>query len=139
MLASFVGTWLLLSQHTIYPDGRVEMTRGESPRGVLMYDALGNMSVHLMRTDADARQYTDLASFETAMEGYHAYFGTYEVSEAEGVVRHTVLGAAYPPYRGSVQVRHYAFDGDHLTLTVHASDGTRRVIAWVRAHGKMPS
>jgi hypothetical protein len=137
MVSPFVGTWLLVSQHTIYPDGRVEITRGANPRGVLMYDALGNMSVHLMRTDSDAEHYTDMTSFEVAMEGYHAYFGTYTVSENEGIVRHTVLGAAYPPYRGSVQERHYAFDGDHLTLTVHATDGTQRVIAWVRAKGKM--
>jgi hypothetical protein len=134
---AFVGTWLLVSQHTIYPDGRVEITRGEHPRGVLIYDALGNMSVHLMRTDGDAERYTDLTAFETAMGGYHAYFGTYEVSEAEGIVRHFVVGAAYPPYRGSVQERHYAFDGDQLMLTVHATDGTQRVIEWLRARQKM--
>ncbi len=134
----FAGTWLLVSQHTIHPDGRVVVTRGEHPRGVIMYDDLGNMSVHLMRTDGDAERYTDLNDFETAMEGYHAYFGTYEVSEAEQIVRHFVVGAAYPPYRGSVQERHYAFDGDHLTLTVHAKDGTQRVIVWVRARGRMP-
>jgi hypothetical protein len=132
-----IGTWLLVSQHTLYPDGHIEVNRGEQPRGVIMYDALGNMSVHLMRTDERAGEFTDLTRFETAMEGYHAYFGSYEVDEAAGIVRHHVVGAAYAPYIGSVQERHYAFDGDLLTLTVHASDGTQRVITWQRATGQM--
>lgn len=97
-----------------------------------MYDALGNMSVHLMRTDERAGAYTDLTQLETAMEGYHAYFGTYAVDETAGIVRHHVIGAAYPPYRGTTQVRHYRLEGDTLTLRVEA--GTEvRVLVWRRA------
>lgn len=127
-----IGTWQLVSQHTVYPDGRVVVTRGDAPRGVLMYDALGNMSVQLMRTDAHAGDYTDLSRLDTAMEGYHAYFGTYVIDEAAGVIRHHVIGAAYAPYRGTTQVRHYTLDDDTLTLRVEA--GTeQRVIVWRRA------
>jgi hypothetical protein len=78
-----VGTWQLISQGTQYPDGRIEASRGENPQGILMYDALGNMSVQLMRTDHRAADYTDLAQIATAFEGYHAYFGTYDVEETE--------------------------------------------------------
>jgi hypothetical protein len=98
-----------------------------------MYDADGYMAVQLMRADDRAGEYTDLTRFDTAMEGYHAYFGRYEVDEAAGIVRHHVVGAAYAPYRGGVQVRHYAFSdaGRTLTLTVHA-DSERRVLVWRR-------
>jgi hypothetical protein len=129
-----VGTWLLVSQHTLYPDGHTEPTRGDNPQGILMYDALGNISVQLMRTDDRAGSYTDLADFNTAMEGYHAYFGRYEIDEEHRIVIHHVIGSAYMDYRGSDQVRHYELIGDILTLTVKAtSDGTQRILVWRRA------
>ncbi|MDX1994076.1 MAG: lipocalin-like domain-containing protein [bacterium] len=131
----FIGTWLLVSQDSHYPDGRVVPSRGEQPAGILIYDGAGNMAVQLMRTDERAGDYRDVSELRTAMEGYHAYFGTYEVDEAAGVVRHHVIGSAFPPYRGSVQVRAYRFDGDTLTLTAQAPhDETRRVLIWRRAH-----
>ena len=132
MRERLIGTWLLVSQHTQYPDGRVVVTRGDAPRGVLMYDALGNMTVQLMRTDARAGDYTDLAQIRTAMEGYHAYFGTWDVDEAAGVVRHHVIGAAYAPYRGTTQIRYFALDDERLTLRVEAETETR-LLVWQRA------
>lgn len=126
----FVGTWKLISQYSHYPDGQVVASRGEDPAGILMYDAHGNMAVQLMRTDARTA-HTDLAQLATAMESFLAYFGTYEVDEAEQLVRHHVIGASYPSYRGSVQVRAYHFDGDILTLKATApQDNSTRVIVW---------
>jgi Lipocalin-like domain len=136
MNTRLVGTWLLVSQYTVFADGHRALARGENPRGVLMYDALGNMSVHLMRTDARVHEFTDLLRFDTAMEGYHGYFGTYEIDEAAGIVRHHVVGAAYPPYRGSVQVRHFTLDGDTLILKVFNDDAAREIV-WARASGMM--
>jgi hypothetical protein len=135
-----VGTWQLISQGTQYPDGRIEASRGENPQGILMYDALGNMSVQLMRTDHRAADYTDLAQIATAFEGYHAYFGTYDVEETEKIVRHHIIGAAYLPYRGTVQVRHYEFSGEahhQLILKAAGSDGTTRILLWERVTGRL--
>lgn len=130
-----IGTWRLVAQYTDYPDGRRVETRGPNPVGIIMYDALGNMSVQLMRTDDRAGDYYDLRELATGLEGYHAYFGTYTVDETAQTVTHHIVGAAYPGYRGSDQVRHYAFDGDQLTLTVLATgDDTQRVIVWERLH-----
>ncbi|GIK65576.1 MAG: hypothetical protein BroJett018_33700 [Chloroflexota bacterium] len=128
----FIGTWRLISQDTHFPDGRIEPSRGKHPQGILMYDAAGNMAVQLMRTDDRAGDYTDFSQLATAMEGYHAYFGTYEVDKAKKIVRHHVIGAAYLPYRGTVQVRHYDFDDDLLTLSADGPEGTLRVLVWER-------
>jgi hypothetical protein len=128
--AQFIGTWKLISQHTVTPDGQRIPTRGEHPAGVLMYDPFGNMSVQLMRTDEQASTYTDLREFDTAMEGYHAYFGTYEIDPHEPIIRHHVIGSAFPGYVGSVQVRYYEFHGDELTLVVKPADGSQRVLLW---------
>lgn len=130
----FVGTWLLVSQHSRYPDGSKRPSRGDNAAGILMYDRDGNMAVQLMRTDEHARKYTDLAALETAMEGFHAYFGRYEVDDKEQIVRHYVTGSGFFDYRGSVQVRRYSFEGDTLTLEAKSPfDDTTRVLVWRRA------
>lgn len=134
MASPLNGTWLLVSQTASYPDGRVEATRGENPVGILMYDADGNMSVQLMRTDERAGEYTDLAELKTAMEGYHAYFGRYEIDEARQIVKHHVVGSGYPGYRGSIQIRFYSLEGDTLTLRGEADENRPlRTMVWRRA------
>lgn len=133
-MTSFVGTWLLESQDTVSPDGSRVPSRGENPAGIIMYDANGYMAVQLMRTDEHARDYTDLSDFRTAMDGFHAYFGRYEVDEAAGIVRHFVMGSGYFDYVGSTQVRYFRLDGDVLTLTAPSKvDGVTRVLVWRRA------
>ncbi len=134
-----IGTWRLISQHTEYPDGSIEVTRGEKPDGILMYDAQGNMSVHLLRSTEPTMQHTDLTSFETAMDQYHGYFGTYEVVEEECVVYHNVVGSGFPPYVGTRQRREFKLDGDVLNLSSRATtagDDTARHLVWHRITGK---
>ena len=133
MRESFVGTWLLVSQHNLHADGRREPSRGENPAGILIYDGSGNMAVQLMRTDARAGEFTDVADLRTALEGYLAYFGRYSVDEAQRIVRHYVRGASYPAWRDTTLVRRYTFEEDTLTLEAAspAGDGTR-VLVWRR-------
>jgi hypothetical protein len=136
--ARFVGTWRLISQHTRLPDGTMTPSRGDAPSGVIMYDVYGNMAVQLMRTDNHVTEFTDLMLLETAMRGFHAYFGTYEVDEAEGVVRHHVIGAGYPDYRGTIQVRQFSFEGDTLTLQAPTpGEESMRVLLWQRVTGPL--
>lgn len=133
----FAGSWRLVSQHSLYPDGRTEPSRGDNAEGMIMYDAAGNMAVQLMRTDGRAAEFTDLSALETAMQGYLAYYGRYEVDapqdERQGVVRHFVTGASYFGFRNTVQVRHYEFSGDTLTLKAKSSfDDSIRLLVWQR-------
>jgi hypothetical protein len=129
-----VGTWLLVSQYSFYPGGRREPSRGDQPAGILMYDRASNMAVQLMRTDEHAHKYSDLLALETAMQGFLAYFGRYEVDEAQQVVRHHISGASHPAYRGTTQIRRYSFAGDTLTLeAASAFDDSTRVLVWRRA------
>lgn len=134
MSSPFIGTWLLVSQHTLYPDGRREPSRGENPAGILIYDGAGNMAVQLMRTDARAGEFTDLADLRTALEGYLAYFGRFTVDEAQQIIRHSVSGASYPAYRAATLVRRYTFEGDMLTLEAASpAADSMRVLVWRRA------
>jgi hypothetical protein len=130
----FIGTWCLVSQHSHHANGDIIPSRGDNAAGVIMYDAHGNMAVQLMRTDDRAAEYTDLSQFSTAMEGYLAYFGRYEVDAAAGIIRHHVVGSSYFGYRGTVQERRYVFEGDILTLRAkNPNDGSERVLVWKRA------
>jgi hypothetical protein len=98
-----------------------------------MYDAAGNMAVQLMRTDEYATEFTDLSTLQTAMQGFLAYYGRYEVDEAAGIVRHFVTGSSYFGYRGTTQVRRYEFSGDTLTLRAKSSfDDSTRLLVWRR-------
>lgn len=133
MTSPFVGTWRLVSQHSLYPDGRTEPSRGDNADGILMYDAAGNMAVQLMRTDEDAEKYRDMSDLQTAMQGFLAYYGRYEVDEQVGVVRHFVTGSSYFAFRGTTQVRRYEFSGDTLTLKAQSTfDDSTRLLVWRR-------
>ena len=133
MSSPFVGTWRLVSQHSLYPDGSTEPSRGDGADGIIIYDAAGNVAVQLMRTDEYARDFTNLAELKTAMQGFLAYYGRFEVYEAAGVVRHFVTGSSYFGYRGTTQVRHYEFVGDTLTLKAKSSfDDSTRLLVWRR-------
>jgi hypothetical protein len=137
MTPPFVGSWKLLSQHSLYPDGRVAPSRGDNAAGILMYDAAGNMAVQLMRTDEHASAFTDLADLKTAMQGFLAYYGRYEVEDpadaTRGVVRHFVTGASFFGFRNTTQVRDYEFAGDTLTLKAKSAfDDSTRLLVWQR-------
>ena len=137
MLPPFVGTWRLVSQHSLYPDGHTVPSRGDNAEGIIMYDAAGNMAVQLMRVDARAPEFTNMAELPTAMQGFLAYYGRYEVDapqdERTGVVRHHVTGSSYFGFRNTVQVREYEFAGDMLTLKAKSSfDDTLRLLVWQR-------
>jgi hypothetical protein len=101
-----------------------------------MYDQAGNMAVQLMRTDEHATAYSDMADLQTAMQGFLAYYGRYEVDETEHIVRHHVSGASYFGYRGTTQIRHYEFSGDTLTLKAKSPfDESTRLLVWRRVSG----
>jgi hypothetical protein len=127
---------MLVSQHSLYPDGTTKPSRGDNAEGIIMYDPAGNMAVQLMRTDEHAGEFADLADLQTAMQGFLSYYGRYEVDEQEGIVRHIVRGASFFGFRNTIQVRHYEFAGDTLTLRAQSSfDDSTRLLVWRRVQG----
>src|SRR6185295_9007048 len=84
-----VGTWRLVS---ITVDGRVDLSRGPNPAGMIYYDARGNMAAQIQpdRPHPKSRPTPDEA--RAAVAGYTAYFGTYTVDEKAGIVTHRRAG-----------------------------------------------
>lgn len=129
----FIGIWRLVSIGTVRPNGEIVTDwMGLKPTGTLIYDRAGHMSVQIMHdppaswkvTGETAAQDVEEASEEekvAAFDGYYAYYGRYEVSEKDLVVRHHIESSLWPPEVGTTYERHFEFSGDRLTLTTTSS------------------
>ena len=122
MLLDLLGTWRLLSFEMRPSEGASSQPFGVDPCGVLIYDANGNLSVQLARSErpefasGDIRDGTD-DEIRAAYTGYIAYFGVYEVNEADSYVTHKVDVSLFPNWQGVPQRRFFALSEDTLMLT----------------------
>ena len=117
-----VGAWKLDSYETRGAKGDIEYPIGKHVRGQLLYDARGDVSVHVMREDRPAFALNDFGrgtdiEVRTAWDGYLAYFGTYTVDSVKHTVTHHIRGALFPNFVGSDQVRNYKFEDGRLVLS----------------------
>jgi len=122
--ARLVGTWRLVKYVNTDPSGKVSHPFGTAPAGYFVYDPTGHLSIQIMRTPAtrpfasgDDAKGTD-AEIRGAFDGYVAYFGTYRVDEAKGVLTHVVEGSSKPSYTGTEQQRPFTLKGDTLIIEV---------------------
>ena len=116
------GTWQLVSWNIQQAGGEpIDSPLGGDPRGSIMYDGRGHMSVALMRPDRPtfaSDNLTDATPEEiaAAFAGYVSYCGSYEVNEQERFVMHRIELSWFPNLVGTQQKRFFAFAGDRLTL-----------------------
>jgi hypothetical protein len=120
--AALLGSWRLVSNEEHRADGSVTAVWGRSPAGSLMYQANGRMAVQLMDPRRRSFASEDRAAgtaeeVKEAFAGYLAYFGSFRVDEAAGVVVHHVEGATFPNLIGTEQRRLFVLSGNRLTLT----------------------
>ena len=117
----FIGAWRLVAFEEEGPDGEVVYPYGKDAAGLLTYDSSGRMSVQIMRRDRAPLSSADWQSLPAeelrkAIEGFTAFFGSYEVDEANGIVIHRVEGHVLPESVGKVLRREFTFSGDVLIL-----------------------
>ena len=92
-----IGVWLLESREdrTFNGQKRIDPTLGADPIGILAY-ADRHFTAQFMKRDRTdkSKLVTYSGSNNTvAVDGYDAYFGTYEVDEPTGKVNHTLIGS----------------------------------------------
>lgn len=119
-----LGYWKLQSWEIRRADGRVTYPLGQSPRGLLIYGENDLMAAQLGDPDRPGFNINDRAlgtpeELKAAFEGYTAYFGRYEVDEAQKAVIHYPDMALFPNYIGSEQVRYVQLEGNHLFLSTN--------------------
>lgn len=113
---------------------------GERPTGYFTYDPTGHVSIQIQQGPKSQRigsergedwfQIATLEELRATVRAYRAYFGTYTVDRATGIVIHRVEGDSRGFYTGSDQRRQYRIKGDSLII---GNDSTaRRVLVRVR-------
>ncbi len=121
MRSELVGSWKLTAAEYVNADGTVRPLHG-SAVGRICYDPDGYVTAQTMPAKRPA--YASGNPMESTPEelGIGAakvvsYYGTYEVDEVNGVIRHYVEMAALPNWIGGIQERNYELNGDALVLT----------------------
>ena len=135
----FVGTWKLVNTEQQNARGEVIPPASAAPgnpnrTGYIIYDPTGYMAVSIMpvgRTKYVGAQPTDDEA-KAAITGYAAYFGTFSVNEAEGIVTHHLQGSLNPGMAPD-QKRFFEFSGKRLSLKPpRASNGNQSRLTWER-------
>jgi hypothetical protein len=135
------GTWRLLSRIDIAATGlpHPDPALGTEPVALLIYDRGGNFAAQFMKRDRStvaAAGPVGVKNNTQAQGGYDAYFGTYAVDDATGVVTQKLLGALSATNVGTVLSRAMTVEGDSLfiRLDTTAWDGTpvTRTLTWER-------
>jgi hypothetical protein len=111
-----VGSWELQSRIDSNADGEVrpEPSLGSDPIAFLVFDATGHFAAQFMKRDresaVDGPAASGAANNSRARGGYDAYFGTYTVDEAKGLVTTVLSGALSAENVGQTYVRHVAVE-----------------------------
>jgi hypothetical protein len=125
--AHFIGTWELVATEDQFADGskRPYADLGKDAKGYLIYATDGHMCAGLMNPNRpkwkDPRKPTDEEK-ASAMAGFTAYCGRYEIDVTNHVVYHYPEVAWMPNWTGTRQVRPYKLDGDILVFSDKATD-----------------
>jgi Lipocalin-like domain len=119
--SEIVGAWRVVSVDTRTADGKTSPLYGESVGGLIVYDASGKMSGHLMNVAIsrcgmmDRRKCPDKMARE-AFDNYLGYWGQYELLSGESAVVHHVEGASHPDWIGTAQKRYFRISGDTIEI-----------------------
>ncbi len=129
--SNFVGTWeLLLIEERTETGDWISARRfgGSRPFGVLMYDDQGNMAVQITTDPRNTETSADRPEF---INGYVAYYGTYEINANDETITHHRRSHVNAEVANLSVVRYFRFSDDTLTLTVAPEQSLR--LTWRRA------
>ncbi len=122
----FIGVWKLISCERKSKDGRIDYPYGEKPVGRITYDRAGRMSAQLMRPGRRSTVAPGVSliagnaneeEIREAVNGFIAYFGTFDVDESAQTVIHHVHACLVPSWAGTDLRRTYRFNANRLVLT----------------------
>ena len=122
----FIGVWRLIRCERKSKDGRTDYPYGEKPVGRITYDRAGRMSAQLMRPGRRSTVAPGVSliagnangeEIREAVNGFIAYFGTFDVDEPTQIVIHHVQACLMPSWVGTDLKRTYRFNGSRLVLT----------------------
>ncbi len=130
--AGLVGTWRLVSFEDV-ESGQTVRRFGDRPLGLFVYTGDGHVAIQIAnpsnpacvapgktfgpgRKDDPPVPTCTPEQMQALLNGYVAYWGTYTVDAAAGVVIHHVKSDISNGYAGTDQRRPFHLDGDHLVI-----------------------
>jgi len=135
------GTWWLLSREDHTSDGqrKIDPNLGSDPIAILVY-ANNYFAAQFMKRERSAHSVSQPTAAgqnnTSAIGGYDAYFGTYEVNEETNRVAHTLVGSINPGNIGMTVYRNLLVEGDKLTIkletTTQEGEPVIRTLIWKR-------
>jgi hypothetical protein len=127
-----IGNWKLVKYETFDQNGAARPGRYDVGR--VAYEASGEMTAHLLRSDRPKDAPATEAAQAAAYQSYIGYFGPFTVDVQKGTVTHHVIGSSYPHWIGTDQVRYYGFsdDGHQLTLSMKSGERVTQTLTWER-------
>ncbi|MCF0074962.1 lipocalin-like domain-containing protein [Dyadobacter sp. CY261] len=136
-----LGIWWLLSRTDWTQEGqlRIDPILGRDPVGILSY-ATTHFAAQFSRRDravqASVSNSKASQNNTAALDGYDAYFGTYEVNESTGIVAHTLIGSVVPSNVGLTVFRDLRVQNDQLTIQLTTTSAHEesiiRTLVWKR-------
>jgi glucose/arabinose dehydrogenase len=134
MKEAIVGSWSLLIDDAVKPDGTHAPNFGPNPEGVAMFGADGHFAVAIMRAGrpkfaSNSRATGTADENKAVVAGSNAFFGSYTLNEADKTLTLRVEGSTFPNLEGTTQKRTITSltAGDELTWTNPATKGE---VAW---------
>src|SRR5690606_23238146 len=117
-----VGTWKLLSYIEVPINGiDSKFPMGKSPKGLLMQDPDGYMSMQISNSErsqfsSDDRYQANQEELLSQVQGFIAFAGSYKIIENKAVIQYALTTSSYPNWEGKIQERRVDFEGDILYL-----------------------
>jgi Lipocalin-like domain len=136
-IAPFLGSWDLVSFVHVLPSGELSTPFGNSPVGLLVYQADGRMSAQVSsgsptRLASDDSLEASVEEAASVWRTYFGYWGSFKVCPEERVVVHRVAGSSFPNWIGTKQTRHFHFDGANRLILEAESASGRYTLTWQR-------
>ena len=95
-----IGTWTLISVHSVGNDGSRVDAFGPNPKGIVTYTSDGhfafiNTRSGLPKLEANSRDQGTPEEYKAIVQGSIAYFGTYTVNEEDKIIGLQVEGSTF--------------------------------------------
>lgn len=122
-ISNLTGTYELVAVDNIAVDGNRVHLYGDSPKGILMFDALGHYTLQIYSEGrprfaaGDKSKGTDEEN-RASVKGCNAHYGTYKIEGS--IIIFNIEHASFPNWEGTQQKRPFMISGDIFKYTVPA-------------------
>jgi hypothetical protein len=133
-----VGSWALVSNNNIAPDGTKRQVLGPNPKGIFIFDSSGRYAQIMLNPNrpkfkGSTRLDGTPEENKAVVQGTSAQFGTWSVDEAKKTLISHIEHHLFPNDDGTDSVRAITLTGDELTvITPAASSGGKSTLVFRR-------